>query len=856
MLVAVLLSGISLEGSSLVIYQSDSDTKRENVSSSSSDAGTSGKRVDDLASFLLRLATAQMNHAYNSSSRQKVAAQLRYVSLIGDQAKLAELLLDPDIDICQTDELGNTALHYAAASGKENLLKILLDYAKKHNIDARVVYPLQKMSTERAWDYANIVKNSLGEENLKEYGAYLEPDPEKISGTVGGLIERFLSIFLEPDDKIKKRNDPSSLASIPFIDVRNIHMATALHYAVEMGHINCVRLLLEYQANLELCASDHKGSCRFHPGRPLHIACFNRHKEIAMLLLKRKADFKALDGTKKSPLHAAARGGCRELIQELLDRGAREFITDAEGKTPVQYAYESGHYALVADFLTYRGDVNNFDEEGLRPIHFAAMADDCALADRLEKEGALLSPFDNNGFAPVHYAAKMGCIKMLDWCLDRVPYLSDSYESILCTAARACQKDSVKRIIRRAHEIQPYPINIHSDTGLTRNGRAMSYALWGLEERLPQFIELLIDEGTVAPVKEETISRDLWKPIDERTTQVADAASLVRDLWEELGKKSNIDKAYPRLETDEGATPLHLAAEKEHKELFAIIIKSIIAHELLRECKKDFNELELYFDRHRTAAYEKEVERINQRNAEARVKGYTEQEVPPLEPFDWKKDLEEKVLAQEKNSHKRIIEQYDDLMIWKIMSASCWLAIRDEDEELSEDIIRLVERSIKERILPLVKEERFRKVLIERVRLLVNGSLSKRGNAGIYADLSPSQCVVIKVPDILKKAKEESKKAQTARDNAKEAAEKEEEHWRLSLHCDVSTFQYHSDQEYHYRNEKEKWQRHVDYCSKRAEEFNAMAEASRNYKDELEDAAIVEKICKDWLYCLINSLHI
>ncbi len=71
----------------------------------------------------------------------------------------------------------------------------------------------------------------------------------------------------------------------------------------------------------------------------LHLACLQRQKTAAELLLKHGADVSArITGAEATPLHCAFRGGSQDIAMLLLRYGASLLAQDAEGNTPVHYA--------------------------------------------------------------------------------------------------------------------------------------------------------------------------------------------------------------------------------------------------------------------------------------------------------------------------------------------------------------------------------------------------------------------------------------------------------------------------------------------------------------------------------------
>ena len=410
----------------------------------------------------------------------------------------------------------------------------------------------------------------------------------------GIVLEGVFNTFLEPDAQRAERE--KHVHAIPWIDLTNIHASTALHYAVAGGHLPCVQLLLDRRANSEVCAVEAKtpvknapankvlASC--YPGRPLHVACQLGHADIAELLLQWGVDKEALDAFKRTPLHAAAMGGSKKIVCMLLEADVDAKKNDTQGKTAQQCAHDKGHYALAAYFLSCTGGIKTINESHLGVMHYAAMADDCDLARTLEKEGALINLKDIQGFMPIYYAAQMGKMKMLNWCLDHAPFIPHSAVSLLCVAARAGQMAAAETIIDRGEDVlcgmevpgagkaisifDEQAVESTNDTDFDFAIPEISYMLWALEERLPDFVDLLIKKG-VKETPEIALTRELWKKVRSKT-----------DL---LRTQKGLRKDYPDVHSDE-AFPLHYAAEGGHKNFVSSCLRVLLLTSLFRRASR------------------------------------------------------------------------------------------------------------------------------------------------------------------------------------------------------------------------------------------------------------------------------
>ena len=91
---------------------------------------------------------------------------------------------------------------------------------------------------------------------------------------------------------------------------------TPLHWAIERGHKDVAELLLARKA--EINAKDGFG------GTPLHTAAARGYMDLAALLLANKADVNAETNHWDTPLHVAELNGHKEMVEFLRRHGGHE----------------------------------------------------------------------------------------------------------------------------------------------------------------------------------------------------------------------------------------------------------------------------------------------------------------------------------------------------------------------------------------------------------------------------------------------------------------------------------------------------------------------------------------------------
>ncbi|XP_013417463.1 cortactin-binding protein 2 isoform X2 [Lingula anatina] len=121
----------------------------------------------------------------------------------------------------------------------------------------------------------------------------------------------------------------------------------ALHLAVECGHFECLKLLLEHGANPNT-------SGKTDGLTPLHAAAKLGQYGCLKLLLDHHAKINCLDHQGWTPLVWSAYSGHTDICKLLLDSGARLDIKTSEGWTCAHAATQAGHTECIELLLTYR----------------------------------------------------------------------------------------------------------------------------------------------------------------------------------------------------------------------------------------------------------------------------------------------------------------------------------------------------------------------------------------------------------------------------------------------------------------------------------------------------------------------
>lgn len=213
------------------------------------------------------------------------------------------------------------------------------------------------------------------------------------------------------------------------IESRDVNWESALHQAIQNGHVSSVKLLIELGADVEsvdggysalqlACRFGHEGLVDLLLGRganletktfvsstALHIAAECGQQFCVEKLLNRGAKVNAQDASGLTPLHLAAIHGLRAIAQMLLAHGAQKNQRSYRNeKSPLHFAAEAGHTSTIKILLSYGADSNQKDSVGMTPLHHAASSGMQSSVECLMRSGCSLSDIDCFGRTPFDFA--------------------------------------------------------------------------------------------------------------------------------------------------------------------------------------------------------------------------------------------------------------------------------------------------------------------------------------------------------------------------------------------------------------------------------------------------------------------
>lgn len=263
---------------------------------------------------------------------------------------------------------GGTALHEAAGSGDEGVVKLLLQSgAMVDALDNFGATPLHRAAYNGHIETIRL---------LRQNGAQLD------HGFYHGTVTR----EMVEKEAYRERHRQWKAKDWVF---RNMMAGSPLRQAAKNGQEQAVRLLLSYDLNPN-AAGQFGGSV-------LHQAAHSGHTDIVKLLLENGADVDTVDESSTTDrggtaLHSAAAGGHLEVIRTLLKAGTN--VNKCRGigashATPLFLAAKGGHEALCLLLLGHGAEIDpGIDYRGITPFEEAAKQGNINLMQLLLDHGA------------------------------------------------------------------------------------------------------------------------------------------------------------------------------------------------------------------------------------------------------------------------------------------------------------------------------------------------------------------------------------------------------------------------------------------------------------------------------------
>ncbi|XP_034183007.1 E3 ubiquitin-protein ligase mind bomb 1 isoform X1 [Osmia lignaria lignaria] len=152
----------------------------------------------------------------------------------------------------------------------------------------------------------------------------------------------------------------------PEADVNGVFAGhTALQAASQNGHLEVIKILLRYKADVEI--EDKDGD------RAVHHAAFGDEPGVMALLAGAGADLNARNKRRQTALHIAVNKGHAGVVRTLLELGCHPSLQDSEGDTPLHDAISKKRDDMLALLLDHAADITLTNNNGFNALHHAAL---------------------------------------------------------------------------------------------------------------------------------------------------------------------------------------------------------------------------------------------------------------------------------------------------------------------------------------------------------------------------------------------------------------------------------------------------------------------------------------------------
>ncbi|WP_159590159.1 ankyrin repeat domain-containing protein [Hydrogenophaga sp. BPS33] len=333
----------------------------------------------------------------------------------------------------QANALGQSPLLLACRSGHADLVRDLLRHstAQINEPDHEGTKPLQEAITR---GHADVVRQLLKSSALRLSASPSEDTPLYFAMSVGNVdiaralrargVDIRVSSHTASPLFVACQNGhlaavqwmlaevarlPSTADQKAVLNAASTYGASALHVAIEVGHAEIAKKLLE-QPLVDPQHTDWLG------WTPLHQAAGSGRLTMLDLLAGTAVDAQAVDGS--TPYHLAIVYGHLDVAQRLIDLGADIQKTRKDGCTDLHLASNEGHLEGVEWLLQRHSTpgktvppavLNAVHQHGATPLALAARNGKPTVVQCLLNQPGLAAHTPNHeGWTPLHLAARAG----------------------------------------------------------------------------------------------------------------------------------------------------------------------------------------------------------------------------------------------------------------------------------------------------------------------------------------------------------------------------------------------------------------------------------------------------------------
>ena len=196
------------------------------------------------------------------------------------------------------------------------------------------------------------------------------------------------------------------------------HFVTPLIIAAHNGHLNSVKTLLGYEADIEARGTLKIENSVTEGCTPLCAAAASGHLDVVKLLIERNADVDSRTSTGSTPLRAAAHEGHLDIVRCLVESGADVNARNQYKGTPIMAACDHGHLSIISYLINKGAFVDLQDTDGKTALYGAIERSHLEVVSQLLALGASQLP-NNQGLTPLFLACDKSSIEIVEYLINR-----------------------------------------------------------------------------------------------------------------------------------------------------------------------------------------------------------------------------------------------------------------------------------------------------------------------------------------------------------------------------------------------------------------------------------------------------
>ena len=196
------------------------------------------------------------------------------------------------------------------------------------------------------------------------------------------------------------------------------HFVTPLIIAARNGHLNSVKILLRYKADIEDRGTLKIGDEVAEGCTPLWAAAAFGRLDVVKLLIEQNADVDGRTSTGSTPLRTAAINGHLDVVRCLVESGADVNARTITENTPLIVACYHGHLNVVIYLIDKGAFMDLQNKDGSTALHVAAQRGHLKIVSQLLALRASQLP-NNQGLTPLLYACNECSIEMVECLINR-----------------------------------------------------------------------------------------------------------------------------------------------------------------------------------------------------------------------------------------------------------------------------------------------------------------------------------------------------------------------------------------------------------------------------------------------------